>query len=129
MRSLLLTKGGGCSCVLTLSAIGCGCIFHDGAPGRRKGRTARLQPRAITRGRPRRSVTKGGNRGGAFFFVHLPVSQRKALFLPTRKVVNSDFMFSAYSRLLSSVLLSMVRGMCHSKVLQIVVLLRAYVGR
>lgn len=117
--------------MLTLSAIGCGCIFHDGAPGRRKGRAARLQPPAVTRGRPRRSVTKGGNSGGLFFFFCAParITAKSAFFLPTRKVVNSDFMFSAYSRLLYSALLSMVRGMCHSKVLQIVVLLRAYVGR
>lgn len=115
--------------MLTLSAIGCGCIFHDGAPGRRKGHAARLQPGAITLGRPRRSVTKGGNRGGPSFLCTFPYHSEKAVFLPTCKVVNSDFMFAAYRRLLSSSLSSLVTGMSHSEVLEMVVLLAAYTGR
>lgn len=75
--------------MLTLSATARGCIFHDGAPGRRKVHAARLQPGAITCRRPSQ---KGETAMG---FVHFPASQRKDVFLPTRKVVNSNFMFAA----------------------------------
>lgn len=115
--------------MLNLSAIGCGCIFHDGASGRRKGRTGSSSASSDNARAAETLRHKREKPRRAFFPVHLPMSERKALFLPTRKVVNSDFMFSAYSWLLSSELLSMVKGMCHSEVLQIVALLRTYVAR
>lgn len=102
---MLLTKGGSCSCVSTLSAIGCGCIFHDGAPGRRKGRAARLQAPS-NNAREARDVPSQKREtavGHPFFFFFF---LRKAVFLPTCKVVNPDFMFPVYGRLLSSSLSS-----------------------